>query len=243
VNIPELLWWQWALAAGSGFFAGVAKTGVPGLGILMVPLMVIAVGDARESAGWLLPMLCTADLFAVFYWRRHAQMEQLVKLAPWALAGMAGGAAALSLPEGVLRPMVGGIIFVMLGVYLWRRRRGSGELPAHPVLYGTAAGFSTTVANAAGPVMNLYLLSMRLPKEEFLGTGAWFFFLINLSKLPIYVFHGLITVKSLTINVLVLPAVVLGALTGRQLVKHIPMNVFEAVVLGLTVLSTLALFR
>lgn len=209
----------------------------------MVPLMVIAVGDARQSAGWLLPMLCTADLFAVFYWRRHAQVPQLLRLAPWAFAGMAAGGAALALPEAVLRPMVGGIIFLMLGVYLWRRRRGSGELPAHPVLYGTAAGFSTTVANAAGPVMNLYLLSMRLPKEQFLGTGAWFFFLINLSKLPIYSWHGLITARSLTINAVVLPTVVLGALAGRQIVKHIPMNVFEAVVLSLTVLSTLALFR
>lgn len=229
--------------AASGFFAGVAKTGVPGLGILMVPLMVIAAGDARQSAGWLLPMLCTADLFAVFYWRRHAQIPQLLKLAPWALAGMAGGAAALALPESVLRPLVGGIIFVMLGVYLWRRRRGSGEPAAHPVLYGAVAGFSTTVANAAGPVMNLYLLSMRLPKEQFLGTGAWFFFLINLSKLPIYAAHGLITPHSLAIDALALPAVVAGALTGRQLVKHIPMKVFEAVVLSLTVLATMALFR
>jgi uncharacterized protein len=91
--------------------------------------------------------------------------------------------------------------------------------------------------------MNLYLLSMRLPKEQFLGTGAWFFFLINLSKLPIYAYHGLFSAKSLTVNFLLLPAVVLGALTGRQLVRHIPMHLFEAVVLGLTVLSTLALFR
>ena len=209
----------------------------------MVPLMVIAVGDARQSAAWLTPMLCAADVFAVFYWRRHAQTAQLLKLAPWALAGMAAGGLALALPERVLRVMVGLIIFVMLGIYLWRRRRGSGELPAHPVLYGTAAGFPTTVANAAGPVMNLYLLSMRLPKEQFLGTGAWFFFLINLSKLPIYAWHGLLSRESLAVNACVLPAIVLGALTGRQLVKHIPLNVFEAVVLSLTVISTLALFR
>jgi uncharacterized protein len=129
VNVPELLWWQWTLAAGSGFFAGVAKTGVPGLGILMVPLMVIAVGDARESAGWLLPMLCTADLFAVFYWRRHAQTGQLVKLAPWALMGMAGGGVALSLSETVLRPLVGTTVFIMLGVYLWRRGAAPESCP------------------------------------------------------------------------------------------------------------------
>lgn len=242
MTLPELAAWQWALLALSGFFAGVAKTGVPGLGLLMVPMMVLVVGDARKSAAWLTPMLCMADVFAVFYWRRHAQTQLLMKLAPWALAGMAAGALALALPERVLRTTVALSVLAMLAVYLWRRR-GAGEVEPHPVLYGTAAGFTTTVANAAGPVMNLYLLSMRLPKEEFLGTGAWFFFLINLSKLPIYAYHDLFSRESFAANAAVAPAVVAGALAGRQLVRHIPMRVFEAVVLALTVASTLALFR
>ena len=101
----------------------IAKTGVPGLGILVVPMMVLTVGDARHSAGWLLPGLCTADIFAVIYWRRHAAAKRLFSLAPWVVVGMVLGAAALGLSERVLRPVVGVIVLVMLGNLFVRRWR------------------------------------------------------------------------------------------------------------------------
>ncbi|MBX5494148.1 MAG: sulfite exporter TauE/SafE family protein [Bryobacteraceae bacterium] len=241
--MPELAPWQWLLGAACTFFVGVAKTGVPGLGILAIPLMVLTVGDARQSAGWLLPLLCVADVFAVVYWRRHAASGRLFSLAPWVLAGMACGAAALSLSERYLRWLVGAIVLVMLALYLKRRFAPEKQLPpARSAPYGITAGFATTVANAAGPVMNLYLLSKRLPKEEFIATGAWFFFTINLTKVPIYVWHGLITAKSLTFNFVMLPAVLAGAVAGRWLVERIPQKLFEALVVLLTAVSTVLLF-
>jgi hypothetical protein len=221
----------------------VAKTGMPGLGILAVPLMVLTVGDARLAAGWLLPILCCADLFAIYYWRRHAAAGKLFALAPWVLAGMAAGAFALTLQERFLRPMVAVIVFAMLCLYLWRRLRSDVVPPAHPVPYGIAAGFSTTVANAAGPVMSLYLLSKRLPKEEFVATGAWFFFFINLAKLPIYIWQGLISQASLMFGLAMVPAVLGGALAGRWLISRIPPQVFETAVIALTALSTVLLLR
>lgn len=206
--------------------------------------MVLAVGDARQAAGWLLPVLCTADLFAVIAWRRHAAAKKLFELAPWVLAGMALGAWALGFSEKALRPVVALIVLAMLAIYTWRRLRGSsGLISSHPALYGATAGFATTVANAAGPVMNLYLLSKHLPKEEFIATGAWFFFLINLAKLPIYVWRGLITPESLVADAVFAPAVVAGAVTGRWLVARIPNRLFEALVAFLTGVSTLLLFR
>lgn len=228
------------------FSVGMAKTGMPGLGILAVPMMVLVVGDARHAAGWLLPVLCCADLFAVYYWRKHAAAGRLLNLAPWVLAGVGAGAVTLTLPDQKLRPLVGLIILVMLCLYLWRRRMtalGREISPAHPLPYGVAAGFATTVANAAGPVMSLYLLSKRLPKEDFVATGAWFFFFINLVKLPIYLGQGLISRTSATFGLLMIPAVLVGAVTGRWLVSRIPAGVFEASVIGLTALSTLLLFR
>lgn len=243
--MPTLSLTQWLLGAVCAFFVGVAKTGVPGLGILVVPLMVLAVGDARQSAGWLLPILCLADLFAVFYWRRHAEASRLFSLAPWVASGMALGAAALGLNERILRPVVGVIVVIMLAAYVWRRikvARG-GEVASHAGTYGVTAGFATTVANAAGPVMNLYLLSKRLPKEEFVATGAWFFFIVNLTKIPIYAWHGLISARSLTFNLMMAPAVLVGAMTGRWLLHRIPARIFEIVVVALTAISTLLLFR
>ncbi len=236
---------RFALAAVAAVLVGVAKTGVPGFGILAVPLMVLAVGDARQSAGWLLPLLCVADLFAIAAYRRHAQARRLFALLPWVLAGMAGGALALAAPERTLRVVVAAIVFVMLVLRWWRERRagaGSGAPPTpatdrwwQSAGYGTSAGFATTVANAAGPVMNLYLLARRLPKQEFVATGAWFFFVVNLMKLPVYVGHGLIDRRSLTHGAALVPAVVAGAWLGRTVLRRLPQETFESLVTLLTV--------
>ncbi len=231
---------RWRICA---LAVGIAKTGVPGLGILVVPLMVLMVGDARLAAGWLLPMLCTADIFAVILWRRHAAAGKLFSLVPWVGAGMVLGATALALPERTLRTVVGVIVLVMVGAFLYRRWRGDDRVPAHPAPFGVVAGFATTVANAAGPVMSLYLLGKRLSKEEFIATGAWFFFLVNLTKVPIYLGHGLISRASLGFDATLVPMVFVGAATGRWLVSRMSPRVFEVLVVMLTVASTLLLFR
>jgi uncharacterized protein len=242
--MPALEPWQWALGIVSAVFTGVSKTGVPGLGILVVPLMVLTVGDARHSAGWLLPLMCAADVFAVVYWRRNPAAKRLFSLAPWVIAGMAIGAAALGLSERVLRPMVGAIVLVMLAIYLVRRRRPELlRVSDDGAPSGVAAGVATTVANAAGPVMSLYLLSKNLTKEEFVAMGAWFYFAINLAKVPIYAWHGLIDRLSLTFDGLLAPAVIFGAISGRWIVSRIPQRLFDGLVVVLTAASTLLLFR
>jgi uncharacterized protein len=247
--VPSLTAWQWSLGALCGLFVGMAKTGIPGLGIFVVPLMVIAVGDARQSAGWLLPMLCVADGFAVVAYRRHAQARRLFSLLPWVLIGMVAGALALGAPESLLRRVVGAIVLAMVLLRLSRSGRAAG-FPAAPSAtqetaraagYGVVAGFATTVANAAGPVMNLYLLAKRLPKEEFIATGAWFFLFINLAKLPLYVGHGLIHPRSLVFDLLCVPAVIAGALSGRRIAARLPQRTFEVIVLLLTTAAALVL--
>ncbi|HMF42290.1 MAG TPA: sulfite exporter TauE/SafE family protein [Polyangia bacterium] len=233
---------RFALAALAGLLTGVAKTGVPGFGILAVPLMVLAVGDARHAAGWLLPLLCLADLFAIATYRRHADARRLFDLLPWVLGGIAIGFVTLAAPERRLRLLVAAIVIVMIGLRL-RARRASADQAAAPARdrwwqaagYGVSAGFATTVANAAGPVMNLYLLARRLPKQEFVATGAWFFFVVNLLKLPIYGWHGLIDRRSLMFDLALAPAVVAGALLGRVLLRRMPQGLFDRLVIVLTV--------
>ena len=241
--IPHLAGWQWTFGAVSAFCVGLGKTGAPGVASLIVPLMIISVGDARYAAAWTLPILCTADLFAVWYWRKSAHAKTLFTLAPWVMAGMAGGAAALALSEPVVRRIVASIILVMLLVNLWQRWRKSKTIPGHPPVYGISAGFASVVANGAGPVMNLYLLTQSLPKEIFVATGAWFFFVVNLSKVPIYAAYHLFTRESLLFDLLMVPAVIVGALTGRWVVRHTPQAVFDVLILGITAISTFLLFR
>jgi len=234
---------RFALAALAGLLTGVAKTGLPGFGILAVPLMVLAVGDARHSAGWLLPLLCLADLFAIATYRRHAQARRLFGLLPWVLGGIAVGALTLAAPERTLRLLVAGIVIFMIGLRWLRGRRAAAAEPLgdprdrwwQAAGYGASAGFATTVANAAGPVMNLYLLARRLPKDEFVATGAWFFFVVNLVKLPIYAGHGLIGRRSLFFDLALAPFVVAGALLGRALLRRLPQAAFDRLVMALTV--------
>jgi uncharacterized membrane protein YfcA len=205
--------------------------------------MVIVVGDARQATAWALPVLITADIFAVWYWRRQAEAKQLFSLAPWVLAGIIAGAFALGLPELVIRRMLGVIVFAMMLIYLRRRFRPATTVHGNPAFYGLATGFSSTVANAAGPVMNLYLLSRNLPKEEFVATGAWFFLSLNLVKAPVYAYHGLYSRNSLTFDAMMIPVVLAGALTGRWVVRVMPQKLFEFCVIALTAVSCLLLFR
>ena len=240
--MPHLAWWQWALGSIAAYMIGIAKTGAPGVGSLMVPLMVATAGDARLAAGWTLPILSTADIYAVIYWRRHADARKLFSMIPWALFGMALGALALSLSEPVIRRIIALILFLMLAIQI-RRRWGMAPLTAgRSGFYGVLTGFATTVANAAGPVMNLFLLSQRLPKEQFVATGAWFFFVVNLTKAPIYAWYRLFSRPSLTFNAMMVPLVLAGAFTGSWLVRKISQELFESLVLVLTGLCALALF-
>ncbi len=235
-----------------------AKTGVPGLGILVVPVMFYVVNAPLSGPGTLLPLLCAADLFGVFYFRRHAKAGALFHLFPWVAIGIALGTGVLSLVAGSsLRALVGVIVLLMVGAHLLRKRMAEANLTrtalAHAtrtdvhhgwekaLLFGVLAGFATTIANAAGPVMNLYLLSMDLPKDQFMGTGAWFFLIVNLAKLPIYVWQGLITTPSLLLDACLLPGVLVGALLGKQLYNRLPQRAFEIVVISLTLISGFSL--
>jgi uncharacterized membrane protein YfcA len=240
--MPDLAAWQWVLGLVCAFMVGAGKTGVPGVGTFIVPLMVMAVGDARYAASWTVPILSTGDVFAVLYWRRHADAGKLFSLIPWVAAGMIGGALALALPEQVLRRIIGVTILLMLAVYLRQKRSAGIQKEGRAALYGIAAGFATTVANAAGPVMNMYLLNRRLPKERFVATGAWFFFVVNIAKVPIYSWYGLFTRESLIFDALMVPAVICGAFLGLWLIRHTPQRVFDTVIILITSVSSIFLF-
>ncbi len=241
--VPDLAGWQWTLGIVSAVLIGISKTGLPGVATLTVSLMVLTVGDARQSAAWAAPILITADVFAVAYWRRHAEARALFSLVPWVAAGMLAGGFALSLDEHLLRRVVAAIVLIMLAIALWRRRRATTDVPGRPWFYGVSTGFATTVANASGPIMGLYLLTKRLSKEQFVATGAWFFFVVNVTKLPIYAWHRLFSRSSIVFDALMVPAVVCGACLGPWLVRRIPQRSFELLIIVLSALSLLFLFR
>jgi uncharacterized protein len=240
--MPHLALWKWLLGGFSAFTIGAAKTGVPGGGTLVIPLMVLVVGNARFAAAWTAPLLSTGDVFAVFYWRRHADARKLLSLIPWVLLGGVGGALALNLDEHVLRRIVALIVGGMLVLFILQRRGLFSTLSRGAYFYGIAAGFATVVANAAGPIMNMYLLTRRLSKEQFVATGAWFFFTVNLAKVPVYIWFGLFSWESLVFDAMMAPIVIVGGLAGLWLIRRVPQRVFEWLVVVLTAVSLYFLF-
>jgi len=220
----------WGILALCGVLVGLSKTALPGAGILAVPLAAMAV-PARASVGLLLPLLIFADLFSAAYYRRQAQWSHLMRLLPAALLGIAAGFVLMQrLDDRRLAPLIGVVVLGMLSL----KARGfssaadtppSGRLFAY--VMGFAAGITTLLANAAGPVMTLYLLSMNLDKDKFVGTSAWFFFVVNWVKVPFLGYLGLITPSSLLADVCVFPAVALGAGGGIILLRHISQRLFE----------------
>jgi len=222
---------------------GAAKTGLPGGGTLIGPLMVLTVDNARLAAAWTAPMLSIGDLFAVAYWRRHADARKLFSLVPWVLIGMIGGAGALSFDERLLRRLIGVIVGVMLLLFILQRRGWGRDIAHGAWLYGVAAGFASTVANAAGPIMSMYLLTRRLSKEQFVATGAWFFFVINLAKAPVYWWYGLFSPQSLVFDLMMAPMVVIGGFAGLWLIHRVPQKVFEWLVIVLTSVAVILLLR
>jgi uncharacterized membrane protein YfcA len=241
--MPDLALWQWLLGVFNAFTVGAAKTGVPGGGTMVPPLMVLLVGNARYAAAWTAPMLSTGDVFSVFYWRRHADAKKLFSLIPWVVIGMVVGSLALSLDEHLLRRIVGSIIATMLVLFVLQRRGWFKNVTRGAAIYGVAAGFATVVANAAGPVLNMYLLSRQLSKEQFVATGAWFFFVVNIAKLPVYLWYGLFSAESLIFDALMAPIVVAGGFAGLWLIHRVPQRVFEWLIVSLTTVSLIFLFR
>lgn len=233
----------WAALAASALLIGVSKTGFPGIGILAI-LLTAMVMPARQSTGLILPMLIVGDCFAVSYYRRHAVWAHLVKLTPFAAIGIVIGWLLMGkVNDPQLRVFIGGMTLVMLGLNWWRTRRG-GDVPVpqgwwFPVGFGLLAGVTTMMANAAGPIMVIYLLAMRLPKDEFIGTGAWYYLLLNCFKVPFSGSLNLINLQSLQFNLILLPVIVVGALSGVRLVKFVPEKLFADIVQVLAVVGAL----
>lgn len=235
----------WAVAVFVALCVGMAKTGLSGLGMVAVVLMAMIL-PARESTGALLTLLIAADVYAVVAFRRHAVWSQVFALLPPAFFGIVCGYFLMpQIPDEMFRHMIGWITLVLLVLLVWQRWGNPGaRIAGHPALAwlaGWASGVTTMVANAAGPVMTLYLLARRMPKMEFVGTAAWFFFVVNLSKVPFSLALGLVTWESLWLTAVLIPAIIVGGFCGRWIVDRIDQRVFELLMIGFTFVGAIRL--
>lgn len=248
--ISALSVWEFGALALAAGVVGFSKTAVSGANTVSLAVFA-AVLPARASTGVLLPILIVGDVLAVLTYRRHAHWPTLWRLFPAVGVGVVVGTVFLMFADdGMVRTSIGAILLLMAAVTVWRRRAAeraetedrarAGSRVAAPS-YGVLGGFTTMVANAGGPVMSMYLLSAGFKKLSFLGTSAWFFLIVNTSKVPFSVGLGLIDGPSLLLDGALALFVVPGALIGKACVNRINQRLFEQLVIGATVLGGLQL--
>ena len=237
--------WFWVILCA--LFVGMAKTGVAGVGMLIVPILATIFGG-KSSAGILLPMLSMADIFAVKYYHRHAEWKYILKLMPSTVIGvLIGLQVGNMINDDQFKQLMAILIIIGLGIMIWRERKSSVEAIPHNWVFSSIAGllggFSTMIGNAAGPVMSIYFLSMMLPKNSFIGTGAWFFLIINLFKIPFHVMvWETIDLDTFTLDLAMFPVIMLGAFLGFRLVKFIPEKPYRIFIIVTTALAAIKLF-
>ena len=234
--MPDLSAGQWALAAVAALGIGVSKSGFAGVGLFHVVVFAYLFGP-RESTGIILPMLIVGDIGALVAFRQHARWDYVRRMLPPTMVGILGGWLLMGrLDEAAFRPLIGAIILLLAALQIARmwRPQWFSQVPHAPWFIwsiGLLAGVTTMVANAAGPIMAIYLLAVSLPKYEFVGTSAWFFLIVNLFKVPFSFSLGLISEHTLSLNVLLVPMIVLGLIVGRWLVHRVPQRLFDSLLL------------
>jgi uncharacterized membrane protein YfcA len=237
---------QIILIALVAILIGMAKTGVHGAGMLAVPILAIVFGG-QLSSGIILPMLLLADVFGVWYYHRHASWHHLKLLFPWAAAGVVLGAVTGNyINDQVFKLIMATTIIVSLILLVWLEHFGTMKsVPgkkSFAIATGITGGFTSMVGNLAGSVMGVYLLSMRLPKNAFIGTTAWFFIVVNAFKVPFHVFvWHTIKLDTMYFGLITLPLIILGAWLGILIVRQLSDTMYRWFIIMMTLVAVVGM--
>ncbi|UOB17612.1 sulfite exporter TauE/SafE family protein [Abyssalbus ytuae] len=244
--IESLSIWDWSLAVFASFLLGVSKSGLKGIGVIIVTIFALVFGG-KVSTGIIAPLLLVGDVFAIIYYRRHVQWHYLFKLLPWMIIGvLIGVVVGKDLPEYIFKKGMAVLIFISVLIMFWWDYKHVKQVPSNYFFgasMGLLSGIATMIGNLAGAFANIYFLALRLPKNHFIGTAAWLFFIVNLFKIPFHVFYWkTINFSTLQINLLIVPALIIGLFTGIVLVSKIKDMNFRRIILILTAVGTLFIF-
>jgi uncharacterized membrane protein YfcA len=237
---------EWALAFFAAFIIGFSKAGLRGVDVMNVTIMALVFGS-KASTGIVLPLLCLADILAVSYYNRHAQWGHFKKLMPWMIIGVLfGWYIGKDIDELLFKRIMAIIILTAVALLFWWERRNSDNIPKGWWFEGTvglASGFTTMIGNLAGAFSNIYFLVLRFPKNEFIGTVSWLFLFINLFKVPFHIYSWeTINTHSFKIDLVLVPAMLIGFLVGVSVVKKIKNDSYRKLILGLTLLGAVVIF-
>jgi uncharacterized membrane protein YfcA len=237
---------QWITVIIAAFLVGFSKTGIGGVMMLAIPILASAFGG-KDSTGIMLPMLLVGDIFAIWYYRKNVEWRKVITPLPWALLGLGLGVIVGNyISDENFVVLIGMIVLLCLGILIYTEKRGKNFIvPSNAwfyILVGILSGFASMIGNAAGPIFSIYLLALGFKKNNFMGTNAWFFFLINSTKMPlqIFVWHNIGT-KSLVITILMIPVITIGAILGFVILKKINEKYFRYLVIAMTAIAAFRL--
>lgn len=243
----DLDWMQWITVIMTALLVGFSKTGIGGVTMFVIPVLASAFGG-KDSTGILLPMLLVGDIFAIWYYRKSVEWKNVVKPLPWAFVGlMIGVIVGIYINDHVFVLLIGMLVILCLCVLVYTEFKGKNfTVPNNAWFYisiGILSGFASMIGNAAGPIFSIYLLALGFKKNNFMGTNAWFFFIINFTKMPLQIFlwHN-IGIRSLSITITMLPVITIGAVVGYLVLKKIKDKYFRYLVIAMTAMASIRLF-
>lgn len=243
--MPEPSLTNYIIAAICAFLLGISKSGIKGIASLIVTGLALVYG-AKNSTGIMMPLLLVGDIFAITYYKRHVQKVYIIKLLPWMVLGVLLGVIGGSyISERIFKYGMALIVVFSVGLmYYWENKKDK-TVPSHwgfASSMGLLAGFTTMIGNLAGAFSNIYFLAMRIPKNNFIGTAAWLFFLINSFKVPFHIWSWkTINSESIIISLKLIPFVIMGLIAGIFLVKKIEDENYRKLILLFTAIGGFAI--
>ncbi len=242
----DLSMMQWLTVIFAAFLVGFSKTGIGGVMMLAIPILASVFGG-KDSTGIMLPMLIVGDVFAILYYHRSAEWKNIITPLPSAMVGLIFGVVIGNyINDNTFVKMIGIIVLFCLAVLIYTEVRGQDfVVPNAPWFYitvGVMSGFASMIGNAAGPIFSVYLLALGFKKNNFMGISAWFFFIINLSKVPLQIFIWKnIDATSLLTAAIMIPVITIGAILGAFILKKINDKYFRYLVIVMTAIAALKL--
>ena len=255
----ENVWMFLLLGSMSAMLVSMAKAGFGGsIGILSMPLMVYACqGQTMTAAAVMLPLLIACDYFSILPWRGKWDLRIVGNLLPGAVLGVALGWAALyairqtgvhtqgKTGNAILSMLIGVIAigFVVLQVIKSLRTKPPAFRPVfwQATSVGALAGLTSTLAHVAGPIVTMYLLPQKMPKERFVATTVLYYWIGNQIKLVPYFVLGMLTARTFFASVLLMPAVAAGVVLGIYLHRKVGQKQFIGIIYALLALAGLHL--
>lgn len=244
LNSSWTIWWLTAMCA---FITGLSKSGLKGFAMVTIPILAFLYG-AKASVGILMPFLIFGDLFAIISYRQKVPWKYIKNFFPWAILGIILAAIfGNQINDIQFKYTMGIAVLICLSLVSWKEFIPKSKLELSKGLFsygvGIAGGFATMIGNAAGPIFNLYLISLKLPKKTFVFTGACFYITLNTLKIPLHVYYwNTLSLKTFQLNLVLIPFLLLGSFLGKYIIQHIPEKVYRSFILLVTFISAIMLF-